>query len=500
MYRQSTESSGGLPEYDWRMPLPNAGAVPSPPDVTWANVFRLAAPAVIDGLLSMTIGVTGLLLVGRLGDTALAGMGAALQLVWFAISFGTAIGTGTTVSVAQAIGRGDRDGAKQATVQATILAVCAGAVVTALTPYSRELVAILGGANDVTEQGAAYVRVCLATSLVLIVPAVMGGALRGAGDTRTPMLAGVVANTANLLMTPALVFGLWGFPILGVSGAAIGATVGRGLGGVVMAAVLLAGRRAVDLPWRGVDRHRWRPSLAMLKRLSSLSLPTALEQFQSTTAILLFGMLVLAEGTAVSAAQRVVFNLMGIAYLPAIGCATAATILVGQAFGAGVPWPGGAAAIRATTRSYALALGWLSATGAIFVSFAPDLVALYTGVPAVLAPGVPGLRIIGVYLPIASVGIVYGAALRGAGDTRSPMVISALSMWLITLPVAWTAGRALETGLPGLLIAFCLSGVVSGASLWARWRAVTRGLGAETQESAVAVLAHSALEAGPKMS
>ena len=424
----------------------------------------------------MTIGVTGLLLVGRLGDAALAGMGAALQLVWFAISFGAAIGTGTTVSIAHAIGRGDGDGARHATIQATILAGAASSVVMALTPLSRELVAILGGAPDVTEQGAAYVRVCLAGAVVLIVPAVMGGALRGAGDTRTPMVAGIVANAANLALAPAIVFGQWGVPEMGVSGAALAATIARGLGGVVMAAVLLGGKRAVDLPWRPEDRHRWRPRLVMIRRLATLSLPTAIEQFQSTTATLLFGMLVLAEGTAVSAAQRVVFNLMGIAYLPAIGCATAATILVGQAFGSGVPLPGGPSAVRATTRSYALALGWLLATGALFVVFAPFLVALYSAAPAVLAPGTSGLRIIGVYLPIASVGIVYGSALRGSGDTRSPMVLSALAMWLVTLPLAWVAGRLLVAGLPGLLAAFCVGGVVSGGAMWWRWRSTARDL------------------------
>jgi Na+-driven multidrug efflux pump len=239
-----------------------------------------------------------------------------------------------------------------------------------------------------------------------------------------------------------------------------------------MAVVLLGGRRSVNLPWRVGERHRWRPDTAALRSLAGLSLPTAVEQFQSTTATLIFGVLVLAEGTAISAAQRVVFNLMGIAYLPAIGCATAATILVGQAVGSGVPMPGGPAALRATTRSYVLALAWLATTGALFVAFAPALVGLYSSVPAVIEPGVPGLRIIGAYLPIASVGIVYGSALRGAGDTRSPMVISALAMWLVTLPLAWMAGSMVVVGLPGLLSAFCAGGLVSGGALWLRWRAV----------------------------
>ncbi len=450
------------------------GNKPEPPDVSWGKVFRLAAPAVVDGLLSMTIGVVGLLLVGRLGDAALAGMGAGLQLVWFAISFGAAIGTGTTVAIAHAIGRGDRDGARHAAVQATLLALGASLVVMMLTPIARQLVEMLGGTRDVTDQGAAYVRVCLASAVVLILPAVLGGALRGSGDTRTPMVAGLAANTANIVLTPALIFGWYGLPTIGVAGAAVGAAVGRGLGGVVMVVALVRTRHAINLPWRRNERHRWRADFAMLRRLSELSLPTAVEQFQSTTATLLFGMLVLAEGTSVSAAQRVVFNLMGIAYLPAIGCATAATIMVGQAFGAGVPHPGGQAAVRATTRSYVLALLWLSATGSVFVLRASSLVSLYSNVPDVLSPGVPGLQIIGIYLPIASVGIVYGSAIRGSGDTRSPMVISALSMWLFTLPLAWVAGTILEAGLPGLLAAFCFGGVVSGTAMWFRWRTIGR--------------------------
>ncbi len=462
---------------------------PSPPDVAWPKVFRLAAPAVVDGFLAMTVGVIGLLLVGRLGDAALAGMGAALQLVWFAISLGAALGTGTTVSVAHAIGRGDREGARTVVVQAVVLALAASVVVACLAPFSTDLVAVLGGDREVTERGADYVRVSLVGAVVLILPAVLSGALRGVGDTRTPMLAGIATNVVNLALTPLLVFGVSGVPAHGVEGAAWGATVARAIGGLVMVAALLRSDHVIGLPWQSGMRHRWLPDLGAIRRLTSLSLPTAVEQFQATTAMLIFGMLVLAEGTAISAAQRVVFNLMGVAYLPAIGCATAATILVGQSYGAGVPWPGGPAAVRATERSFVLALGWLVSMGSLFVAFAPFLVGLYTTEPAVLEAGVPGLRIIGVFLPVATISIVFGSALRGAGDTRSPMTISSITMWLVTLPTAWFAGNVLGAGLPGLFGAFFVGGFASGCGAWWRWRRTVRALGIGVRPAALGATA-----------
>jgi len=213
-----------------------------------------------------------------------------------------------------------------------------------------------------------------------------------------------------------------------------------------------------------------------MTRVVRLSLPAAIEQGQSTMATLLFGVLVLAQGTSISAAQRVVFNLMGISYLPAIGCATAATILVGQAYGSGVPFPGGPAAITATNRAYVLSLAWLAASGGMFLVFAPSLVSLYTGVPEVVDAGIPGLRVIGMYLPISSLAIVFGSALRGSGDTRFPMIASALVMWLVTLPLAWVAGNVLEAGLTGMLVSFSFGGLLGGIVLFLRWRSIESSL------------------------
>ena len=449
---------------------------PTPPIVAWVRVASLAGPAVIDGLLSMAVGVSGLLMVGRLGDAALAGMGAALQLIWFAISVGAALGTGTTVLIAHAIGRGDHVAARHTLVQATLVAMAVSAVITSLAPWTREAVAVLGGDAEVTRQGAEYLHVTVLSAIVLIPSAVFAGALRGSGDTRTPMLAGLLTNLVNLLVAPSLVFGLGGVPAIGVAGAAWGATLGRGAGALLLLAILLRGRCVLALPFGRGAMFRWRLDIHEMTRVVRLTLPAAIEQGQATMATLLFGVLVLAEGTSISAAQRVVFNLMGISYLPAIGCATAATILVGQAYGSGVPLPGGPAAITATNRAYMLSLAWLVASGGMFLVFSPSLVSLYTGVPEVIEAGVPGLRIIGVYLPISSLAIVFGSALRGSGDMRFPMIASALVMWLVTLPLAWVAANVLGAGLTGMLVTFSFGGLLSGIVLFIRWRSIEASL------------------------
>ncbi|MCX5985249.1 MAG: MATE family efflux transporter [Chloroflexi bacterium] len=457
-------------------PGEDRGTTSNPPNVAWVRVAALAGPAVVDGLLSMTVGVSGLLMVGRLGDSALAGMGAALQLIWFAISFGAALGTGTTVLIAHAIGRGDQVQARHTLVQATLAAVAVSCFITSLSPWTREAVALLGGDTEVTRQGAEYLHVTVVGAIVLVPSAVFGGALRGSGDTRTPMIAGLLTNVVNLLVSPALVFGIWGLPALGVAGAAWGATLGRGAGALLLLTILLEGRGVLALPFGRSAMSMWKFDSEEMKRIVRLSLPAAVEQGQSTMATLLFGVLVLSQGTSISAAQRVVFNLMGISYLPAIGCATAATILVGQAYGSGVPHPGGPAAITATNRAYMLSLAWLVASGGTFVLFSPALVALYTGVPEVIDSGIPGLRVIGIYLPISSVAIVFGSALRGSGNTRFPMIASALVMWLVTLPLAWVAGNVLHAGLTGMLFAFSVGGLLGGIVLFIRWRTIESSL------------------------
>lgn len=447
---------------------PEASAVQTAPQpvsvepMTQRRVLMLATPIIGENLLQTAVGAVDTFMVARLGSAAVAGVGIGFELVFFLISILSAIDIGATVLVSQAIGAGQQERANRLARQAIVwglllaLPVSIGMFVAAPT-----LIGLFGAAPAVTAAATTYLQVTAATSMALFLSFVCGAVLRGAGDSRTPLQAAILANVVNVIVAYVLIFGHLGLPALGVAGSALGAASGRSLGAAYMLVMMARGRKAISL--RG--SWGWRPHLTTARQLLTLGVPAAMEQVLSSGAFMVLVGVVALIGTHALAAQQITFTALSLAFLPAFGFSIAATALVGQSIGARVP----ADARKASRIALRWALVWMGVGGVLAFLFSERVMNVFSADPAVIESGTSALRALSVALPFWGLWFVSSGSLRGSGDTRTPLLIGASTMWLSVL-IAWIAVRWFDSGLGTVWFAFVLTTAPASLLMWWTYR------------------------------
>jgi putative MATE family efflux protein len=432
-------------------------------------IFRLAWPVFAENILSTLTQVVGMIMVGRLGAAAITAVGLSFQPFFLVMGFFMGLGTGTTALVARFTGAGKPDDAARVTHQSFLLAVGLAIVFTVLTmPLARPIVALMGAEPEVIVLGTRYLLWLIPGMLFMNVSMVLSGALRGAGDTRTPMWINVMINLLNVAFCWVLIFGNLGFPALGVVGAGLAATLARVIGSVVLLAIMFSGRAAI-----GFDLKAFRPLSAFFKldfevvgRVIRIGIPAALERLVNSLGQLFYTRVVAGLGTAAFAAHSLALNVESLSYMPGIGFAVAATTLVGQNLGARRP-------DRAESSGWEcnrLALWVMGTMGAVFFAFPAFLLRLYTPDAAVIALGVIALRVVAFAQLPEAVGFVLSGALRGAGDTKSVLWITMAGVWVVRLGLSLVFVVWLRMGLFGAWLAMGLDWVVRALYLVIRFR------------------------------
>lgn len=393
------------------------------PTRMYGRVIGLAWPIMAQNLLETLVGVVDTILVARLGAAATAGVGTALQVLFFLLSILSAVTIGASIMVAHAIGARDQNRAVGLAKQAIIWGILGALPLAVLGALSAGgIIGAFGVAPDVAAIGAAYLRITMLTLPGLMLVFICGALLRGAGDTRTPMIVGLLDNLINASLAWALIYGHLGLPALGVEGSAWAAATSRFVGATILLSVLVRGRGLLRLRgWSG-----WRPRFAAVRQTLALGIPAAIEQTLIATAFTVLTVIIAALGTSALAAQRISFNALSVGFLPGFGFSIAASTLVGQSLGAGQPLVARAAARAAAT----WAALWMGGMACVFLLLAPQIMTLFTTDPAVRDLGARSLRVLAFSLPLWGQGFVWTGALRGAGNTRLPLLCNSLGMWL----------------------------------------------------------------------
>ncbi|HEV8633690.1 MAG TPA: MATE family efflux transporter [Chloroflexota bacterium] len=427
------------------------------------SVNGLAIPIIAENLFQTLLGVVDLLMVSTLGAVAIAGVGTSLQIMFLVIAALASVTVGTTVLVARFTGGGQPEEASRVAKQSLLMGFVLAAVITVLGHlFAHPVVALLGVEPDVAKAGGDYLDVVALTSVFLITQLICGGALRGAGDTRTPMVVTGLVNVVNVAVAYGLIFGHFGLPALGVIGSALGASVARMIGALALLAVLGSGRRTVDL--RG--RAGWRPDVGLMKRVLRIGLPSMVEQSFMSGGMLFYSLIVIGMGTAVYAAQRITFNALSISFMPGLGFGMAATTMTGQALGA----KRADLAQRSTWIAFRMAALWMCTMGLGLFVFDEPIMRAFSDDPVIVATGAAALRVIALSQPLQALGQVMAGSLRGAGDTRFPMLATGISVWLVRLPFGWLFGVPLGWGLSGVYISNVMDAGVRAAANYLRYR------------------------------
>jgi putative MATE family efflux protein len=400
-------------------------------------IFLLAVPMVLEMCMESLFGVVDVFWVSRLGADAVATVGlteTALTLV-FVIALGLSMGA--TALVARRMGEKDDRAAGLVAVQAILV----GLVVSGLTAifgyfFAPNLLHIMGASDSVVKLGSGYTRMILSGSATIFLLFLINAVFRGAGDAAIAMRVLWLANIVNICLNPCLIFGIGPFPRLGVTGSAVGTTIGRGVGVLLQLWVLTSGRGRLK-----IYASQVRVDLLTMWRLVRLSLNAIFQYMVQMASWIGVVRIIATFGSEATAAYTITIKVIIFAILPSWGMSNAAATLVGQNLGAGKPE-------RAETSVWRTSLYntiFLGGIGVLFFAFAPQIIGLFSSDPVVSGLAVNGLRLLSCGNISYAYGMVITAAFNGAGDTATPTVLNLLCFWVCQIPLAWAL--AFHTGL-----------------------------------------------------
>jgi len=361
---------------------------------------------------------------------------------------------------ARMIGAKDMKGANRVVSQSVLIAFGCGLLSSfLLVTFAEPAMVLMGATGESLAQGVLYLRIICIVFPVSSMIFVGGACLRGAGDTRTPLLVMGVVNVFNIVVAWVLVEGIGPFPALGVEGAAYGSALARFLGGLIVFVLLLKGRSGLRLRWRGLDRE-------VMWRILRIGLPASLDQLIFRIGSLVWIRIVASLGTVAFAAHQIVLNGESISFMPGWGFAVAATTLVGQGLGA----RDHERAEKDALVAFYFSAVFMSLMGIVFFLFAAQIVGLFTDDADIIAMGTLPLRLIGLVQPFLAAMMVFSGSLRGAGDTLTPMLVNGASVWLLRIPLSLLVVEWLGWGLTGVWMVMALDLTVRGIVLFWQFR------------------------------
>lgn len=411
-------------------------------------VVLLAVPMVLEMMMESIFSVVDAYWVSWLGPDALAtvGMTEAMMTVLYALAAGVA--QSTSAIVARRIGEQAPERAAGTVGQALLLSIAIAAVIgltgSLLGPH---FLAAMGGTPALVATGGGFTRMLLGGSATVFLLFLCNAVFRAAGDAAIAMRTLWLANCLNIVLGPCFIFGLGPLPRMGVTGAAVATTIGRGVGVVYQVVQLVRGSGKVVIRWRHL-----RLDLPVLHSVVRLASSVWLQALISTTSWLGLIQLLAPFGSVAIAGYTLAIRVVLFALLPAWGLSNAAATLVGQNLGAGKP-ERAERAVWIATRYNLLFLG--AAGLALFI--APEtIIGLFRGGPEAIAVGTTALRTLAIGFPLLAVAIVFMGAFNGAGDTWVPTFINAVCLWLWEVPVAGVLTYVLGVGQLGVFIAITI--------------------------------------------
>ncbi|MFK7693912.1 MATE family efflux transporter [Paenibacillus sp. HJGM_3] len=428
-----------------------------------SKIFQLAGPTLTEMIMLNMTQMISMIMVGRLGANAVATVGLTSQPYLLMTVCFAALNMGTTVIVARNVGAGRHEEANRAAGQSLLLNAMLSVLLVILTVgFADDLLRLIGAQEEVVAYGTGYARISFAAIGFSAISSSLSSILRGAGDTRTPMRVNVLTGLASALLGFLLIYGHLGLPRLGVAGASLAVLIAQSGAMTAMLYVMFSGKFAVRL-----NRHDlFRFDRAMIGRMLKIGLPTSAEQLVMRLGITLFVMIAANLGTTAVAANQLLTNVIGLSFMPGMAFAGAASTLVGQALGVGKTELAERYAMQ--IRRYGM---WVAGImGALFVLFAPYILMLYTGDRAIIDEGTLPLRIVGLIQMSQASMFVLAGALRGAGETRYPLVSAVVGVWGVRVLLSLIFVYVFHWGMIGLWTAVACDQFARSLLIYRRFR------------------------------
>lgn len=412
------------------------------------SILLLAIPMVLEMAMESVFAVVDVFFVSRLGADAVATVGLTESLITLVFAVALGLSMATTAMVARRIGEGDREAACVAAMQAiwigVFLSVLIGVTGFALAP---DMLRWMGAEASLVETGSGYARMLLSGCGTVLMLFLINAIFRGAGNAAIAMRVLWIANGINLVLDPCLIFGLGPFPEMGVTGAAVATTIGRGVGVAVQLWALFYGQGRIALARRHLVAR-----FDIVGRLLRVASAGTMQHLVATASWVAMVRIIALFGSPALAGYTIAIRVIVFAILPSWGLSNAAATLVGQNLGAGKP----ERAEKSVWLSGLYNMLFLGLISLVFI-FAPGpVVGLFTSDPEVLRVGASCLRIIAYGYVAYAYGMVMVQAFNGAGDTITPTILNLGCYWLFQIPLGYALAvhwQFADNGVPWAILA-----------------------------------------------
>lgn len=394
-------------------------------------ILSLAWPTMLEQLMQTAVQYVDTIMVGSLGTAATAAVGSTTTVNWLIGSTVSALGVGFLSFISQALGEGDGHKARRACSQAILAVLACGVLFTALTLGLSGVVPTLMRVDaDIRPLASRYFFILYLPMLPRAASIIFGTVLRAAGDTKTPMIVGVIVNAVNVILNFLLIFPtreVWGITVwgagLGVVGAAAASAVAFLVGGVLITVALFRHRAISPVSYLP------RPDKDILRPCLRVALPNALQRFGTSLGYVVFAAMVNSLGEISTAAHTIANTVESAFYIPGYGMQTAAATLAGNALGAR-----DYKKLRSLSSMLVLieAVLMIISGGLLFI-FAPNMVGLFSKDAEVIELGSRVLRMVALSEPFYGISIIVEGMMQGMGRTVMPFITNVTGMWIIRI-------------------------------------------------------------------
>lgn len=408
-------------------------------------IFLLAVPMVVEMFLESAFAVVDIYFVNQVGNAAVATVVLTELSLTILYSIAWGLSMGVTAMVARRAGEKNFAAASEVAAQAIMLAVFFSILIS-ITGYifPREILSLMGASPKVVAGNYLFTQIMLTGNIVIMLLFVNNAIFRGAGDASIAMKALLIANGINIILDPLLIKGIGPFPQMGVVGAAVATTIGRGIGVIYQAYKLFNGKALIKL----LRRH-FMANFEIMGNILKTSAGTMFQFIIGSCSWIFLGMIIAEAGEAVTAGYGTAIRICIFTIMPAWGLANAAATLVGQNLGAGQP----ERAEKSVWRTAFLAVCFFAIVGLVFFFFGENLLKIFTTDANAIAAGTLCLHILAIGYIFFAYGMIISQAFNGAGDTKTPTYINLVVFWLIQIPLAYFLARYLNWGPKGVYVA-----------------------------------------------
>ncbi len=412
-------------------------------------IFILAVPMVLEMIMESVFAVVDIFFVSKLGADAVATVGITESTMTIVYAIGVGLAVATTALVSRRIGEKKKKEAGEVAFQALVIGVVISVVIAVVgIIYAKPFLKIMGATDKMAEEGYMFPAIMFGGNVVIMLLFIINAVFRSSGDAAISMRVMWFANIINIILDPLLIFGYGPFPEMGLKGAAVATTTGRGLAVVYQFYLLSSGKYRIQLFLENI-----RIKLNIIWELLKISGGGIMQNLIATSSWILLVRIIAVSGPDAIAGYTIAIRIVLFLLLPAWGLSNAAATLVGQNLGAKRP----DRAEKSVWITAYVNMAFMGLMGALLAIFPEFWIKIFIAEETVVYNGITALRILSFGFIFYGLAMVLVQGFNGSGDTATPTKMNLITFWVLEIPLAYFLAIMLNKGLTGASISVVLA-------------------------------------------